>query len=66
MFVGTTPRLISFIISASKIVVFPAPGTAEIAIEPFLYSKTGFWSSRGTILKTFFSSTCSLSSPPTK
>ena len=32
----------SLSISASNIVVFPAPGTAEIAICSFLYSKTGF------------------------
>ena len=57
MFAGSTPFSKIFIIKASKIVVLPAPGTAEIAIEPVLYSKTGFWSSRGVILKRGLSST---------
>ena len=55
MFSGFTPTSRSLTISASRIVVFPAPGTAEIAILPDLYSRTGFWSSRGIILNDVFS-----------
>ena len=47
MFSGFIPFSNSLCISASNIVVFPAPGAADIAICYFLYSKTGFWSSLG-------------------
>ena len=50
MFSGEIPLSKSLMINARRIVVFPAPGTAEIAILPCLYSKTGFWSSLGIML----------------
>ena len=42
MFSGLIPLSKSFTISASNMVVFPAPGTAEIAILPVSYARTGF------------------------
>ena len=50
---GFAPRSMSFIIRASIIVVFPAPGTAGTAILPPVYSRIGFWSSLGVILLLF-------------
>ena len=70
MLSGLIPFSISFKTSARRIVVLPAPGTAEIAIAPFLYSKTGFWSSLGIILNrfcetaSFFSTIRNFSIPP--
>ena len=54
MFSGKMFWLKSFIISASIIVVFPAPATALTAILPSLYSRTGAWSGLGIILNSFF------------